>query len=77
MKIKVNSPSHQKSKIGEILICFSAYTNTKKIFSMKLDAATIPVIHGLKSLNMCCIIIFHSVYYNIDFFGKYNLKFIE
>jgi len=75
MKVKVNS--HQKSKIGEILICFSAYTNTKKIFNTKLDAATIPVIHSLKFLSMCCIIIFHNVYYHINFFGKYNLKFIE
>jgi len=74
MKIKVNASSHQESKVGEILICFSAYTNTKKIFSTKSDAATIPVIHGLKPLSMCCIIIFHTVYYNIEFFGKYNLK---
>jgi len=61
MKIKVNSPSHQKSKIGKILICFFTYINIKKIFSTKLDAATISVIHGLKPISMYCIV-YSTVY---------------
>ncbi|XP_071581532.1 nose resistant to fluoxetine protein 6-like [Temnothorax nylanderi] len=66
IEIKVNWSLYRKSKIGEILICFSAYTNTGKIFSTKLDASTIPVIHGLKLLSMCSIIMFHSVYYTFN-----------
>ncbi|XP_077275007.1 nose resistant to fluoxetine protein 6-like [Temnothorax americanus] len=63
----VNVSAYRKSKIEEILICFSAYTNTKKIFNTKLNAGTIPVIHGLKFLSMCSIILFHSVYYTFNF----------
>ncbi|XP_024888813.1 nose resistant to fluoxetine protein 6-like [Temnothorax curvispinosus] len=60
------SAAYRKNKIGEILICFSAYTNTKKIFSTKLDAGTIPVFHCLKVLGMCSIILFHGVYYTFN-----------
>ncbi|XP_071629815.1 nose resistant to fluoxetine protein 6-like isoform X2 [Temnothorax longispinosus] len=64
--IKINLSSYRKSKIGEILICFSAYTNTGKIFCTKLDAGTIPVIHGLKFLSMCSIIIIHSLHFTLN-----------
>jgi len=70
IQIKVNLSSHQESKIGKILICFSAYTNTKRIFNIKLDADTIPVIHGLKFLSMCCIILMHMPYFVMNYFGK-------
>ncbi|XP_036144154.1 nose resistant to fluoxetine protein 6-like [Monomorium pharaonis] len=62
---KLNSSSHWKSIIGNILMCFSAYTNTRKIFNIKLDDG-IMVIHGLKFLNMCLIIMHHSIYYTLD-----------
>ncbi|XP_077264331.1 nose resistant to fluoxetine protein 6-like [Temnothorax americanus] len=77
--IKANLSSHWKSQVKEILICFSAYTNTRKIFDTKLDADTIPVIHGLKFLSMCLIIIFHSAYYALDFFDNkvWSWRFIE
>ncbi|XP_071579283.1 nose resistant to fluoxetine protein 6-like [Temnothorax nylanderi] len=68
--MKINLSSYRKSKIGEILICFSAYTNTGKIFSTKLDAGTIPVIHGLKFLSMCSIIIIHSLHFTLNSLGK-------
>ncbi|XP_024885390.1 nose resistant to fluoxetine protein 6-like [Temnothorax curvispinosus] len=63
---EVNLFSYRKSKIGEILICFSVYTNTGKIFSTKLDTGTIPVIHGLKFLSMCSIIILHNTYFSLN-----------
>ncbi|XP_036148364.1 nose resistant to fluoxetine protein 6-like [Monomorium pharaonis] len=63
---KLNLSSHKKNIIGNILICFSAYTNTKKIFNMKLDDETVLVIHGLKFLNMFMIIIFHSFFFSLD-----------
>jgi len=70
VQTKANLSLHQESKIEKILICFSAYTNTKKIFSLELEAGSIPVIHGLKFFSNCCIIFGHSVYYTMDFFGK-------
>jgi len=65
---KINSSLYQESKIGRVLICFSAYGNTRKIFNTKLDA--IPVIHGLKFFNMCLIISLHSLYFTADSTGE-------
>ncbi|XP_011705360.1 PREDICTED: nose resistant to fluoxetine protein 6-like, partial [Wasmannia auropunctata] len=70
MKIKIKANSFlyldTSSNIGKVLICFSAYTNTKKMFSMNLDPGIISVIHGLKFLSMCLLIIIHSVYFKMD-----------
>ncbi|XP_071648560.1 nose resistant to fluoxetine protein 6-like [Temnothorax longispinosus] len=72
------SAAYRKNKIGKILICFSAYTNTRKIFRTKLDATTIPVIHSLKVLSMCSIIMFHNVYYTFNSLDKVRLwRFLE
>lgn len=62
--------SLQESKIGKVLICFSIYTNTKVIFNTKLHADTLPIIHGLKFLNMCWLIIGHTASYMADYIGK-------
>ncbi|KAL0106558.1 hypothetical protein PUN28_016332 [Cardiocondyla obscurior] len=59
--------SVKESKIGKMLICFSAYTNTKIIFNTKLHTDTIPVIHGIKFLNMCWIIAGHTGLYLADY----------
>lgn len=70
MKVEINSSSHQESKIGKIIICFSAYTNTKEIFNAELNADAIPAIHGLRFLSMCCIIMIHTGYFTMDFIGE-------
>lgn len=70
MKTEGNSISLRENKIGKILICFSAYTNTRKIFNIKLDADQIPVIHGLRVLSMYCTIISHIIYFTLDFLGE-------
>jgi hypothetical protein len=70
IETKLNSPSHWKNEIRKVLICFSAYTNTKEIFNTKLDVGTIPIIHGLKFLNMCIIITTHSIYFAMDSIGE-------
>lgn len=62
--------SLQESKIGKVLTCFSVYANTKIIFNMKLHADTLPIIHGLKFLNMCWLIIGHTALYMTDYIGK-------
>ncbi|XP_039315231.1 nose resistant to fluoxetine protein 6-like [Solenopsis invicta] len=70
IRTEVNLPLYEKSVIGEVLTCFSAYTNTKKLFSTKLDVGTIPAIHGLKFINMCFIISMHCFYFTVDSIGK-------
>lgn len=62
--------SHRKNKIGEVLICFSVYTNSKAIFNMKIDSETIPVIHGLRFLSMVWILMAHTLLYSMDYLGK-------
>ncbi|XP_018044351.1 PREDICTED: nose resistant to fluoxetine protein 6-like [Atta colombica] len=64
---EINVFSYQKNIIGEILICFSVYTNTKEIFRTKLDTGTISTLHGVRFLGMCCIIMSHTVIYAMDF----------
>lgn len=59
-----------ESRIGKILMCFSVYTNTGKIFSTKVDADAIPLIHGLKFLSMCWIIFVHIIFFMMDYIGE-------
>ncbi|XP_070524251.1 nose resistant to fluoxetine protein 6 [Cardiocondyla obscurior] len=63
------SSSYEKNRIANVLMCFSIYTNTKRIFSTKHDE-TIPVIHGLRFLTMIWIILGHTVFYTIDYFDN-------
>ncbi|KYN22153.1 Nose resistant to fluoxetine protein 6 [Trachymyrmex cornetzi] len=64
---EINLFSHQENIIGEILICFSVYTNTKEIFRTKLDTGAISTLHGVRFLGMCCIIMSHTAIYAMDF----------
>lgn len=70
MEMTDSSSPHERNRIGNILMCFSIYTNTKTIFSTELNTEAIPVIHGLKFLSMTWIIIVHTVFYTYDYFGK-------
>ncbi|XP_011881904.1 PREDICTED: nose resistant to fluoxetine protein 6-like [Vollenhovia emeryi] len=76
MEMEVASSS-EESKIGKVLICFSAYANTKVIFNTKVHADTLPIIHGLKFLNMCWLIMGHTILYMIDYIDNkiWTLKF--
>ncbi|XP_018364834.1 PREDICTED: nose resistant to fluoxetine protein 6-like [Trachymyrmex cornetzi] len=64
------SSSCEKNRIGNVLMCFSVYTSTKKIFNTKLDTEAIAVIHGIKSLTMLWIITCHTAYYAMDSFDN-------
>ncbi|KAL0132835.1 hypothetical protein PUN28_000500 [Cardiocondyla obscurior] len=65
-KTKTNSVLREESKLGNVLMCFSVYRNTKEIFSTKLDTDAIPVIHSLKFLSMVIIIFYHYFVYTWD-----------
>jgi len=72
------TPLRRESRIGQILMCFSIYTNTKIILNTKLNADEIPVIHDLKFLSMSWIIILHTVFFMLDYVGEqYGKKIIE
>ncbi|KAG5324494.1 NRF6 protein, partial [Acromyrmex heyeri] len=61
------SSSREKSRIGNVLMCFSVYTSTKIIFNTKLDTEEIAVVHDIKFLSMVWIIIFHSIFYMLEY----------
>ncbi|XP_039315271.1 nose resistant to fluoxetine protein 6 isoform X2 [Solenopsis invicta] len=68
MQKKIDSSTpREKSRIKEVLICFSIYTNTKSIFNTKVSPNEIPVIHGLRFLTMFWIILCHSLLFMVDF----------
>ncbi|XP_012225930.1 nose resistant to fluoxetine protein 6-like [Linepithema humile] len=60
-------PSHQENKLGKILMCFSIYTNTKIILSMKVEGDSIPIIYGLKLISTIWIISIHIAFFSIDY----------
>ncbi|VVC39120.1 Hypothetical protein CINCED_3A011632, partial [Cinara cedri] len=50
----------KKSIFGEIILCFSAYTNIKLLFRTNGGSEGIKCIHGLKCILTVCIIIIHA-----------------
>ncbi|KAG5347326.1 NRF6 protein, partial [Acromyrmex charruanus] len=61
------SSSRKKSRIGNVLMCFSVYTSTKMIFNTKLGTEEITVVHGIRFLIMVWAIIFHSIFFSIEY----------
>ena len=64
------SSSREKSRIGNVLMCFSVYTNTKMIFNTKLGTEEITVVHGIRFLTMAWMIIMHSIMFSTEYVGK-------
>ncbi|XP_018372628.1 PREDICTED: LOW QUALITY PROTEIN: nose resistant to fluoxetine protein 6-like [Trachymyrmex cornetzi] len=60
-------PLNEKSRIGNVLMCFSVYTSTKILFNTKLDTEEIAVIHGIRFLSMVWIIIGHSLLFSWEY----------
>ncbi|XP_054008438.1 nose resistant to fluoxetine protein 6-like [Hylaeus anthracinus] len=54
--------------LGEILICFSAYTNTKKLFTLNKTRNNLDIFHGMKVIGMVWIILAHVLFY-----GSFNI----
>lgn len=55
------------SVLGEVLLCWSVYTNTISIFNTKLGNDEIPIIHGLRFFGMTWIILIHSILYTSEY----------
>ncbi|XP_003424053.1 nose resistant to fluoxetine protein 6-like isoform X2 [Nasonia vitripennis] len=53
--------------MGKILLCFSVYSNTRTIFSTKLNSNSVAPIHGLRFLGMVWIIMIHTIFYMSDY----------
>ncbi|XP_011155266.1 nose resistant to fluoxetine protein 6-like isoform X2 [Harpegnathos saltator] len=60
----------KENNIEQMLMCFSVYTNTGIVFNTKLDANSLPVIHGLRFLSMVWVIMGHTIFYMIDYFDN-------
>ncbi|XP_034948284.1 nose resistant to fluoxetine protein 6-like [Chelonus insularis] len=61
--IKTNS----LTKSQEILLCLSAYTNSKKLFNIKTDSDSIEAMNGLRFIGMIVLIYLHVGYYGLSF----------
>lgn len=59
---------------GRVLLCFSIYSNTKLIFSTKLNSNSVAPIHGLRFLGMVWIIMIHTIFYMSDYAGKLRIN---
>ncbi|KAG7197537.1 hypothetical protein KM043_017647 [Ampulex compressa] len=62
----ITIPQH-KRPMEQILMCFSIYTNTKKIFNTDVNSDLIHAIHGLRFLGMVWIILVHTIFYVQDY----------
>ncbi|KAI4472873.1 hypothetical protein M0802_016451, partial [Mischocyttarus mexicanus] len=61
-----------QSNVSKIFQAFSVYSNTKIIFNQNIGKDSLPILHGLKFLTMCWIIIAHTAYYTRDYIGKFS-----
>ncbi|XP_032677213.1 nose resistant to fluoxetine protein 6-like [Odontomachus brunneus] len=60
----------KESKLEQVLICFSVYTNTKFIFGTTMNSSSISVIHGLRFIGMTWMIMIHTIFYTMDYFDN-------
>ena len=60
-----SSSSPSKSLIVKILLCFSVYSNGKKILSRTKIEGSIDCIHGIRFFSMCWVVMGHTWYVNV------------
>ncbi|XP_076301563.1 nose resistant to fluoxetine protein 6-like isoform X1 [Lasioglossum baleicum] len=65
-----------ESMAAKILMCFSAYTNAKQIFTFEIGADSLPALHGIKSISMLWIIFVHTAYYSNNYMVNVSLGVI-
>ncbi|XP_078679088.1 nose resistant to fluoxetine protein 6-like [Branchiostoma floridae x Branchiostoma belcheri] len=71
--------SSPESKVGRLLLCFSAYTNTKKVFDIRQLPGQLPFLNGLRVLSAFWIILGHMDFYvnfvaNIGNRSEYDVR---
>ncbi|XP_018569291.2 nose resistant to fluoxetine protein 6-like [Anoplophora glabripennis] len=64
----------RQSSLGEILQCFSIYSNIKNLVKTKLSTDTVGCIHGLRFLSMLWVVAVHSLFYQADYIK--NVPFV-
>ena len=57
--------SKPNSLIVKILLCFSVYSNGKKILSRVKLEGSIDCIHGIRFFSMCWVVMGHTWYVNL------------
>jgi hypothetical protein len=55
------------STVGEIIKCFSVYSNVKNVVKTDLPSDSVTIIHGLKFFGMLWVIMVHAVFYQSDY----------
>ncbi|CAH1254591.1 Hypp1379 [Branchiostoma lanceolatum] len=64
------------SKCGRFLMCFSAYSNTKKVFDTRQSPGQLPALHGLRVLSCLWIIYghvdFYAMFFNLSNRSEYD-----
>lgn len=56
--------------IGQTLMCFSAYSNFKKIIKMESQPKFLTMFHGLKFFGMAWIVMVHTLFYGGFYVGE-------
>ena len=57
--------------IGELLLCFSLYTNGYKLLSTKQPPGSLTSINGIRFLSMSWVILGHTFYFSVASVGMY------
>ncbi|XP_011298499.1 nose resistant to fluoxetine protein 6-like [Fopius arisanus] len=61
------SPARASKNVIKVLMCFSAYTNSKDIFSISIKKDSIEALHGIRSLGMTWIILLHMALFGFTY----------
>ncbi|XP_076301783.1 nose resistant to fluoxetine protein 6-like isoform X2 [Lasioglossum baleicum] len=56
-----------ESMTTKILLCFSANTNAKQIFTFESGADSLPALHGIKFISMIWVIFGHTAYFSYSY----------
>ena len=63
------------STLGEILKCFSLYSNIKNLVKSDLPPNSVTIIHGLKFFGMLWVIMVHAVFYQSDYLDNMGVAY--
>ncbi|XP_063912546.1 nose resistant to fluoxetine protein 6-like [Zophobas morio] len=70
-----SSEDERTSTLGEILKCFSLYSNIKNLVKSDLPPNSVTIIHGLKFFGMLWVIMVHAVFYQSDYLDNMGVAY--